>query len=124
MSNSLFEKLGGIAGITAIVDDVVEAHMINPAISARFLPIKDEPERLAIIKKHTIDFFAAGSGGPVTYTGRDMPTAHKGMNITPADYQHTVDDIMKVLGEHKIDEQAKVNVLAILSSLQDSIVAK
>jgi hemoglobin len=124
MSNSLFEKLGGIAGITAIVDDVVEAHMINPAISARFLPYKEEPERLAIIKKHTIDFFAAGSGGPVTYTGRDMQTTHKGMNITPADYQHTVDDIMKVLGEHLIDEQSKVNVLAILSSLQDSIVAK
>ena len=124
MSISLFEKLGGIAGITAIVDDVVEAHMINPAISARFLPYKEEPERLAMIKKHTIDFFAAGSGGPVTYTGRDMPTAHKDMSITPADYQHTVDDIIKVLGEHKIDEQSKVNVLAILSSLQDSIVGK
>ncbi|MEP6845824.1 MAG: group 1 truncated hemoglobin [Panacibacter sp.] len=124
MSKSLFENLGGILGITAIVDDVVEAHMNNPAISARFLPYKDQPERLAMIKKHTIDFFAAGSGGPVTYTGRDMPTTHKGMNINAAEYQHTVDDIMKVLGEHKIDEQSKVNVLAILSSLQDSIVAK
>lgn len=124
MSKTLFENLGGIAGITAIVDDVVAAHMNNPAISARFLPYKDDPERLAKIKKHTVDFFAAGSGGPVTYTGREMPTAHKGMNITPAEYQHTVDDIMKVLEEHKIDEQSKISVLAILSSLQDSIVAK
>lgn len=124
MSQTLFEKLGGVPGITAIVDDVVEAHMNNPAISARFLPYKDEPERLAKIKSHTVDFFAAGSGGPVTYKGREMPTAHKGMNITPAEYQHTVDDIMKVLGEHMIDEQAKISVLAILSSLQESIVAK
>ncbi len=124
MSKSLYESLGGSVGIAAIVDDVVEEHMKNPAISARFLPYKDEPERLAALKKHTVDFFSAGSGGPVVYKGRDMPTAHKGMNITPAEYQHTVDDIMKVLGEHNIDEQSKVNVLAILSSLKDSIVAK
>ncbi|WP_425639758.1 group I truncated hemoglobin [Algoriphagus yeomjeoni] len=123
-SKSLFENLGGTAGITAIVDDVVEAHMNNPAISARFLPYKDQPERLAVIKKHTVDFFSAGSGGPVTYTGRDMPTAHREMNITSAEYQHTVDDIMYVLNKHKIDEQSQVNVQAILSSLKDSIVGK
>ena len=121
---SLFENLGGKVGITAIVDDVVEAHMINPAISARFLPYKDEPKRLASIKKHTVDFFSAGSGGPVTYGGRDMPTTHKGMNINAEEYQHTVDDIMLVLGRHNIDEQSQVNVLAILSSLKDSIVGK
>lgn len=123
-SKSLFENLGGTSGITAIVDDVVEAHMNNPAISARFLPYKDQPERLAVIKKHTVDFFSAGSGGPVTYTGRDMPTAHREMNITAAEYQHTVDDIMQVLNKHKIDEQSQVNVQAILSSLKDTIVGK
>lgn len=123
-SKSLFESLGGTAGITAIVDDVVEAHMNNPAISARFLPYKDQPERLAVIKKHTVDFFSAGSGGPVTYTGRDMPTAHKEMNIIAAEYQHTVDDIMQVLNKHNIDKQSQVNVQAILSSLKDSIVGK
>lgn len=124
MSKSLFENLGGTAGITAIVDDVVKAHMNNPAISARFLPYKDQPERLAIIKKHTVDFFSAGSGGPAAYTGRDMPTAHREMNITAVEYQHTVDDIMQVLGKYNIDEQSQVNVLAILSSLKDSIVGK
>jgi hemoglobin len=97
INKSLFEKLGGTAGITAIVDDVVEAHMINPAINARFLPLKDETKRMELIKKHTIDFFSAGSGGPVTYTGRDMTTTHKGMNINDEEYQHTVNDIMLVI---------------------------
>lgn len=124
MSKSLFESLGGTQGITAIVDDVVEAHMNNPAISARFLPYKDEPEKLAVIKKHTIDFFSAGSGGPISYTGKDMPTAHKGMNISADEYQHTVNDIMTVLQQHNIDDESKNNVLAILWSLQDMIVAK
>lgn len=124
MSTSLFENLGGVTGITAIVDDVVEAHMNNPGISAHFLPYKDQPERLAVIKKHTIDFFAAGSGGAVTYSGRDMPTTHKGMNITPAEYQHTVDDIMKVLTLHRVNEESQISVLAILTSLKESIVAQ
>ena len=124
MSKSLFQNLGGVAGITAIVDDVVEAHMNNPGISAHFLPYKDQPERLAEIKQHTINFFSAGSGGPVTYTGRDMPTAHKGMNITSTEYQHTVDDIMQVLNKHNIDEPSQINVLAILTSLRESIVAQ
>ncbi len=124
MNEILFERLGGTKGITSIVDDVVEAHMTNPAISARFLPFKEQPERLAVIKKHTVDFFSAGSGGPVTYSGRDMPTTHKGMNISPAEYLHTVDDILQVLDSHKIDEASKKDVLAILWSLKGMIISK
>jgi hemoglobin len=82
MTTLLFDRLGGKEGITAIVDGVVEAHMCNPEVSARFLPYRDEPEKLAVIKKHTVDFFSAGSGAAVTYSGRDMVSTHKGMNIT------------------------------------------
>jgi hemoglobin len=124
MTKILFERLGGTNGITTIVDDVVEAHMKNPAISARFLPYKEQPEKLAVIKRHTIDFFSAGSGGPVAYSGRDMPTTHKGMNINPAEYMYVVDDILMVLDKHNIDEASKKDVLFILWSLKDMIIAK
>lgn len=124
MSAILFERLGGTNGIIAIVEDVVLAHMNNPAISARFLPYTEEPERLALIKKHTIDFFSAGSGGQVDYTGRDMPTTHKGMNISPAEYMYVIDDIMTVLDNHKKDDETKKDVLAILWSLKGLIIAK
>ena len=121
---TLFERLGGTKGITSIVDDAVEAHMNNSAINARFLPILERPGDLAIIKKHTIDFFSMGSGGPQNYAGRDMVTAHKGMNISPAEYMYVVDDIMLVLDKHKIDEDSKKDVLAILWSLKDMIISK
>ena len=81
MEKTLFERLGGTEGISSIVDEVVDAHMNNRSISSRFLPYKEQPERLAVIKKHTIDFFSAGSGGRVTYTGRDMPTTHNNHNF-------------------------------------------
>ena len=122
--SSLFDRLGGTEGITSIVDDVVVAHMNNPAIKDRFIKYKDQPERMAEIKQHTIEFFTAGSGGPQVYNGKDMPTTHKGMNISPADYMYVVDDIMMVLDKHMIDEESKKDVLAILWSLKGMIIGK
>ena len=123
-TKTLFERLGGTAGITAIVDDVIKAHMNNPAINARFKPYQDQPERFAKIRQHTIEFFCAGSGGPVEYKGRDMPITHQGMNISAEEYMYVIDDIMGVLVKHHIDEESKKDVLAILWSLKNSIIAK
>ncbi len=121
---SLYERLGGEEGLIAIVDDVVEAHMNNPAISARFLPYKERPEYLAQIKKHTINFFGAGSGGPQKYEGRDMATTHRGMNINATEYMHVIDDVMGVLNKHKKSEETKKDVLAIFYSLKDLMIGK
>lgn len=123
-SQSLFERLGGVEGITLIVDDVIEAHMNNPEIKEIFIPYKEQPERLASIRQHTIDFFSAGSGGPVEYKGKDMPTTHKGMNITAQQYMCVMDDILSVLDEHEIDEESKKDVLMILWSLKETIMHK
>lgn len=124
MSTSLFQRLGGRDGISAIVDDTVENHMNNTNVNARFLPFKDKPEELAIIKKHTIDFFSAGSGGPAIYNGKDMVTAHTGMNISPSEYMHVIDDIFMALDKNNIDEDSKKDVLAILWSLKGMMIGK
>ncbi len=124
MNKSLFERLGGREGISKIVDSTVENHMNNTAVNARFLPFKNQPERLAVIKNHTIDFFSAGSGGPAHYSGRDMVQTHAGMNISPAEYLHVMDDIMKALDQNQIDEDSKKDVLSVLWSLKDMIILK
>jgi len=124
MEKTLFERLGGKEGISSIVDDTVAAHMENPAVNARFLPFKDQPERLAIIKKHTVDFFSMGSGGPVNYLGKDMITTHTGMNISPSEYMNVMDDIFLALDKNKISEDSKKDVLAILWSLRGMIISK
>jgi hemoglobin len=121
---SLFERLGSTPGITQIVDDVVEAHMKNRTINVRFLPYLEQPERVAVIKQHTIEFFSAGSGGQVEYTGKDMTSSHTGMNISAAEYMAAMDDVLEVLTQHNIDEESKKEVLAILWSLKGMIMAK
>jgi len=124
MSESLFERLGAEAGIVKIVDDVVEAHMNNPAIAARFTPYLEQPENLAKIKAHTVNFFITGSGGPQVYAGRDMATTHKGMNISASEYMETMDDIFLVLDKHGKNDQTKKDVLEILWSLKGMIIGK
>jgi hemoglobin len=119
---SLYQRLGGSDGIVALVDDIVAAHMSNPIIKARFLPYAADPERLGVIKKHLCAFLESGSGGPTQYTGRSMPDAHRGMNISEHEYVAAIDDILAVLRKHDISEQSQKDVLAIAYSLKDAIV--
>jgi hemoglobin len=118
---SLYQRLGGAEGITALVDDIVEAHMRNPAINARFLPYLETPERIAEVKQQTCRFLGAGSGGPQQYTGRSMPEAHRGMNISEAEYMAAIDDILAAMQKHGIDERTRHDVLAIAYSLKGEI---
>jgi hemoglobin len=118
MSTSLYDRLGGADGISAIVDDVIAAHLANPAVQARFLNIKD----LEHAKQMAREFFCAGSGGPEAYSGKDMRTAHTGMNISEQEYLAVMDDIMSALDRHNIDEPTKKDVLAILYSLKGDII--
>jgi hemoglobin len=120
-TKSLFARLGGSAGISKLVDAIVALHMENPTIQARFRPVLDTPDRLAVIKRHTCEFLEAGSGGPAQYTGLSMRDAHRGMNVSETEYMAVVDDIMAALRKNGMDEQTQKDVLAIAYSLKGDI---
>lgn len=121
---TLFERLGGAAGIRRIVDGAIAAHMRNPAIKARFLPYADRPERVEEVKQHTCDFFAAGSGGPESYQGRSMADAHRDMDIAKVEYEAAADDILTTMRTLNYDDTTRAEVHEILSSLEPDIVHK
>jgi hemoglobin len=121
MQTNLYDGLGGAAGIAALVDDIVAAHMANPIIQARFLPYAEQPERLAAVKRHLRDFLGMGSGGPERYDGKGMAGAHRGMNISAEEYMAAMDDIMAVLATHGADDATRNQVLAIAYSLKGEI---
>ena len=122
MNKTLYERLGEIKGITQLVDDVVDIHMGNPSVSPRFLPLRERPEQLAMIKNHTVNFFCAGSGGPQAYGGRDMVSTHKGMNISEQEFLAVVDDIMEAMDKNNLGDDEKKDVLAILYSLKEQVI--
>jgi len=120
-NKSLFERLGGSAGIATLVDDIVAAHMENPVIRARFRPYLETPDQLETTKKHLCASSRQAVGGPAPYDGRNMTDAHRGMNISEAEYMAAIDDILGALRKHDADEQTQKDVLAVAYSLKDEI---
>ncbi len=118
MTTTLYQQLGGADGIARLVDDLVAAHLSNPLLRVRFETIQD----LEHAKKMARQFFSAGAGGPHAYTGRDMRTAHKGMNISEQEYLAAMDDIVGAMEKQRLSENAKKEVIAILYSLKDDII--
>jgi len=119
---SLYDRLGGAEGISSIVDDIINNDIENPVTGAKFAHLKTNPEQLEMFKQHVKDFLGAGTGGPEKYTGKDVPTAHKGMQISSTEFLISVDNIMNVLSQHNVDDQTKKDMLYILYSFKDQII--
>lgn len=119
--SSLYQRLGGTEGIHDLVDTIVAAHLENPIIAKRYLPLTQDPARMATVRKHLCDFLESGAGGPAQYSGKSMVDAHRGMNISGEEYLAATDDIMGALAKHQIDEATQKDVLGILYSLKPEV---
>jgi len=113
---SLYDRLGGETKIRAIATDIFDNHAQNPTINARYV----DSDRDRVIQVVT-EFICAGTGGPQEYTGKDMLTTHRGMNISEREYLAVVDDIMDALETHGVGEREKQEVLMIAYSLKGEI---
>jgi len=120
---SLYDRLGAAEGISSIVDDIISTHLANPIVSVQFAYLKDDPERIEMLKKYTREFLGAGTGGTEIYTGNDVTTVHKGMNITEAEFLAAIDDILLVLDKHNMSDQTKKDMLYILYSFKSQVIA-
>ncbi|WP_432821019.1 group I truncated hemoglobin [Trichloromonas sp.] len=118
MARTLYERLGGAEGIARLVDDAVGAHLENPAVKPRFEHARD----IDHAKRMSVEFFCAGAGGPEIYTGRDMLTTHRGMNISEQEFLAVVDDILGAMAKNQYGDTEKKDVLAILYSLKGAII--
>lgn len=118
MSESLYQRLGGADALARIVEDAVNAHLQNPLIKTRYENVED----IDHTKKMAYEFFCAGAGGPETYTGKDMLTTHRGMNISEQEFIAVVDDILGALDKNQVGNNERQEVLAILYSLKDEII--
>jgi hemoglobin len=117
VTSSLYERLGGAIGLSAIVKDTLDNHLNNPLVKTRYQGADhDKLHRLSV------EFFGMGSGGPEQYTGRDMLETHRGMNISEQEFIAVIDDILEALDKNDIDNETRTEVLGILYSLKGDIV--
>lgn len=115
---SLYERLGRNEGISRIVHDAMAAHLSSPLVRARFENVRD----LDHARQMALEFFCAGCGGPEAYSGRDMLSTHRGMNINEQEYMAVMDDILGALRKNEVDDATRSEVVGVLYSLKDQII--
>src|SRR5919201_633925 len=109
---SLYKRLGGREGIRLVVDDFVGFVVADPRVNARFKDLK--PPDVEKFKTNISDQVCDATGGPCTYLGRDMKTVHQGMNITEAEWNATVENLVKALDKRNVAKKDQDELIALL----------
>ena len=114
---SLYDRLGGISAIDAVVSDFLGNVAGDTRIQARFAltDLKD-------LKQKLVDQVCAATGGPCKYTGGDMKVVHKGMRIKGAEFDALVEDLIKSLDKFKVPDKEKGELLGALGPMKPDIV--
>ena len=121
-SPSLYKRLGGREGITGVVNDFTANMAADPRVNERFKGMK--PEAVEKFKSNLADQICDATGGPCSYLGKDMKATHQGMKITEAEWNATVENLVKALDKNNVDAKSKQELLAALGPMKKDIVGQ
>ena len=117
---SLYDRLGGVDAIKLVIKDFVEEQVAKDTrINARFANA-DIPR----LEQMLTDQVCQATGGPCTYTGKNMKEAHTGMGITDADFNALVEDLKKSLAKFNVPQAEQDELIGALAKMHDDIVEK
>lgn len=116
---SLYDRLGGQPAITAVVDDFVGNVAKDRRINGYFA--KADIPRL---KFNLVNQLCQATGGPCTYTGRDMKSAHAGMGVRARDFNALVQDLGKSLNKFKVAKADQAKIVSVLGPMKKDIVER
>jgi len=117
MADSLYDRLGGIDAITAVVGSFRDRVAGDDRINLKFARTD-----LARLTKMLIDQVCEASGGPCRYTGRSMKEAHASMRVTNGEFDALVEDLVATLAQFKVGKPEQDDLLAVLGPLRSEIV--
>jgi len=108
---TLYERLGGQAGIAILIDRFYDRVVVDPELSVFFgnAPV----DRIRAMQK---EFFAAALEGPQNYSGLALTRAHTGLGIKSAHFARYVNvllDTLKEIGVKPRDIDAVVGRISI-----------
>jgi hemoglobin len=114
---TLYQRLGGHPGISAVVEDAIANVAADSRINQRFASTD-----LARLKRGLVEFLCDRSGGPCRYRGRNMADAHEGMKIRADEFDALVEDLVRSLEKHKVPAREKAELLTLLGRMKNAII--
>jgi hemoglobin len=113
----LYDRLGGLDAITAVIDSFVARCAADDRINRKFART-DVPR----LKEMLVDQVCEATGGPCTYSGRDMRETHDGMGVTAGEFDALVEDLGATLDEFSVPEAEQAELVGILGPFRGEIV--
>ena len=122
---SLYDRLGGLKGITMVSDDFIDRLVKNatlnknPAIAAGR---KSSPP--PYLKFQVSQLVCEATGGPCKYTGKNMKEAHAHLHITEQEWGIMAAEFKKSLDKFKVPQAEQKELFEIVGKTKDDIVEK
>ena len=114
---SLYARIGGKPVISVVVEQCVANMLADTRINGRFATTD-----IRKLKGHLVDRLCMVTGGPCTYSGRDMKTTHVGMRISTGEVGAFVEDLVKAMDMAKVPAQEKEELLGLLGAMRKDII--
>ncbi len=121
-ADTCWNRLGGEKNVRAVVDDFVDrcakddknVNFFRKGL-ANVPEWKPKPAQVENLKVRLVELISSGTGGPLSYKGKDMKSSHKGMKITKAEFMALAGHLEAALkkgGASPADTAAVVNFAA------------
>jgi hemoglobin len=122
---SLYERLGGVYAIAAVVDDFIDRVMDDPRLNAN-PHVNEAHHRLcrAGFKYLVTEQVCHATGGPQRYTGKSMYDSHVHLDITDSEWQAFLDDLTQTFNKFQVPPAERAELWAIVDSTKKDIVLK
>ena len=125
---TLYERLGGIFAIAAVIDNFSDRLVKNPKI------VNANPElrewhtvtyhtRMPGLKWGRTLWVAMKAGGPFQYTGLEMRDAHWDLKISPEVFDEVTQELINAMDDFKVPEREKEEVLAAFGAEKGEVTA-
>ncbi len=120
---TLYERLGGVFAIAAVVDDFIDRIMHDPRLNAN-PKVNEAHHRVsrAGFKYLVTEQVCQVTGGPQRYTGRSMSDSHVHLDITEPEWQAFLDDFRQTLAKFGVPEAEQAELFALVESTKGDIV--
>jgi hemoglobin len=114
---SLYDRLGGEAGVAAIAGTLIDRVAADPVFGRSFKDAK-----LERIKNLLAEQICELSGGPCRYSGDPMKQVHAGHHISEAEFYGLVADLREILKQRHVSIGATNELLRLLAPMKRDIV--
>ncbi len=122
---SLYDRLGGLKGITVVVDDFIDRLVVNQELNRN--PAIDAGRKIApapYLKFQVTQMVCEVSGGPCKYTGRAMKESHVQLNISEKEWDVMASEFRKSLDKFKVPAAEQKELFDIVGTTKADIVRK